>query len=88
MAPLYIDTKNGYEKITSETIDQYNQAVIDEGALGFDKKTYMNGSNNYFEKIAKIDAMFNVWLFIRPTFYIQEIYLLTLRVTQTLPQED
>ena len=33
--------------------------MIDEGALDFEKKTYMNGSNNYFEQIAKIDAMFN-----------------------------
>jgi len=56
---LYRHKKTGYEKITSETIDQYNQAVIDEGALDFEKKTYMNGSNNYFEQIAKIDAMFN-----------------------------
>lgn len=56
---LYRHKKTGYEKITRETIDQYNQAVIDEGALNIEKKSYMNGSNEYFEQIAKIDAMFN-----------------------------
>lgn len=56
---LYRHRKTGYEKITSETIDHYKQAVVDEGALKFEKKSYMNGSNDYFEQIAGIDAMFN-----------------------------
>jgi hypothetical protein len=56
---LYRHKKTGYEKITSETIDHYRQSVIDEGALNFEKKSYINGSNEYFEQIAKIDAMFN-----------------------------
>ncbi len=56
---LYRHRKTGYEKITSETIDHYKQAVLDEGALTFEKKSYMNGSNNYFEQIAAVDAAFN-----------------------------
>jgi Family of unknown function (DUF6445) len=56
---LYRHRKTGYEKITSETIDHYKQSVLDEGALKVGKKSYMNGSNNYFEQIAAIDAMFN-----------------------------
>ncbi len=56
---LYRHRKTGYEKITRETIDHYKQSVVDEGALTFTKKSYMNGSNNYFEQIAKVDAMFN-----------------------------
>jgi hypothetical protein len=56
---LYRHRKTGYEKITSETIDHYRQSVLDEGALRFEKKSYMNGSNDYFEQITKVDAMFN-----------------------------
>jgi hypothetical protein len=56
---LYRHRKTGYEKITSETIEHYKQAVVDEGALKFEKKSYMNGSNDYFEQIAEIDAIFN-----------------------------
>lgn len=56
---LYRHKKTGYEKITSDTIDHYKQSVVDEGALKFDQKSYMNGSNNYFEQIAEVDAMFN-----------------------------
>ena len=56
---LYRHRKTGYEKITSETIDHYKQTVSDEGALAFEKKSYMNGSNNYFEQIASVDAQFN-----------------------------
>ena len=56
---LYRHKKTGYEKITSDTIHQYNQAVISEGALNIEKKSYMNGSNDYFEQIAEVDAKFN-----------------------------
>ncbi len=56
---LYRHRKTGYEKITSETIDHYKQTVMDEGALIFDRKSYMNGSNTYFEQIASVDAIFN-----------------------------
>jgi hypothetical protein len=56
---LYRHRKTGYEKLTSDNIDHYKQAVVDEGALEMEKKTYMNGSNKYFEQIAHIDAMFN-----------------------------
>lgn len=56
---LYRHRKTGYEKITSETIDHYKQSVVDEGALQLERKSYMNGSNNYFEQIAEIDALFN-----------------------------
>jgi hypothetical protein len=56
---LYRHRKTGYEKITSETIDHYKQSVVDEGALKLERKSYMNGSNNYFEQIIEINAMFN-----------------------------
>ncbi|MDO8343494.1 MAG: DUF6445 family protein [Cellvibrio sp.] len=56
---LYRHRKTGYEKITSENIDHYKQSVVEEGALKFDIKSYMNGSNAYFEQIASVDAMFN-----------------------------
>lgn len=56
---LYRHRKTGYEKITSETIDHYKQTVLDEGALTFEKKSYMNGSTDYFEQIATVDATFN-----------------------------
>lgn len=56
---LYRHRKTGYEKITSETIDHYKQTVLYEGALAFEKKSYMNGSNDYFEQIATVDAIFN-----------------------------
>lgn len=56
---LYRHRKTGYEKITSQTIEHYKQTVVDEGALKFEKKSYMNGSNKYFEQIAEVDAMFN-----------------------------
>jgi hypothetical protein len=55
---LYRHKKTGFEVVTKETIDSYNQAVIDEGALTLEK-SYMNGTNDYFERIAKIDAQFN-----------------------------
>lgn len=56
---LYRHRKTGYEKITGDIIDPYKQSIMDEGALKLDKKSYMNGSNNYFEQIATIDAAFN-----------------------------
>jgi hypothetical protein len=56
---LYRHRKTGLEKITSATVDAYKQAVVDEGALVMAKKSYMNGSNNYFEQIASVDAQFN-----------------------------
>lgn len=56
---LYRHRKTGYEKITSANVEHYKQTVVDEGALTVEKKSYMNGSNNYFEQIAEIDAMFN-----------------------------
>jgi hypothetical protein len=56
---LYRHRKTGYEKITNENIDHYKQSVIDEGVLVLERKSYMNGSNNYFEQIAEVDAMFN-----------------------------
>lgn len=56
---LYRHKKTGYEKITSETIEHYKESLLKEGALEFEKKSYMNGSNKYFEQIAEVDAMFN-----------------------------
>ncbi len=56
---FYRHKKTGLEKITRETIDIYNQSVLDEGALNLEKKSYMNGSNDFFEQIIEIDASFN-----------------------------
>jgi hypothetical protein len=56
---LYRHKKTGYEKLTAESIDYYKQTVLDEGALAIEKKAYMNGSNDYFEAIAEIEAQFN-----------------------------
>jgi len=56
---LYRHKKTGYERITSANIDSYKECLVNEGALAFEKKSYMNGSNNYFEQIATVDAVFN-----------------------------
>lgn len=57
---LYRHKKTGYEKITKDRLAHYTQAVIDEGALEISHtKSYMNGSNEYYEVIAEIDATFN-----------------------------
>lgn len=56
---LYRHRKTGLEKITSDTVEYYKQAVVAEGALNMESKTYMNGSNQYFEQIATVDAQFN-----------------------------
>lgn len=56
---LYRHKKTGYEKITSENINTYKESLFNEGALVFKKKSYMNGSNNYFEQIAEVEAVFN-----------------------------
>lgn len=56
---LYRHRKTGYEKITKENLDHYQQTVATEGALRLSEKAYMNGSNDYFEQVASVDAMFN-----------------------------
>jgi len=56
---LYRHRKTGYETITSTNIDFYKECLFNEGALELEKKSYMNGSNNYFEQIAEVDAVFN-----------------------------
>ena len=56
---LYRHKKTGYEKITTETIDHYKESVVNEGALKLEKKSYMNGSNDYFEQIANVESVFN-----------------------------
>ena len=56
---LYRHKKTGYETITEKNIAHYQQAVVEEGALAFDKKSYMNGANDYFEPIAELEARFN-----------------------------
>ncbi len=56
---LYRHRKTGYEKITSANIDHYRETVAKEGALELECKSYMFGSNNYFEQIASVDAQFN-----------------------------
>ncbi len=56
---FYRHKKTGYEKLTSANVDSYRRSVVEEGAFALQKKTYMNGSNCYFEQIASVDAMFN-----------------------------
>jgi hypothetical protein len=56
---LYRHKKTGYEIINDERMTQYTQAALEEGMLELTPKAYMNGSNNFFEQIACIDALFN-----------------------------
>lgn len=56
---LYRHKKTGYEKITADTIADYNQILVKEGAANIEKKSYMSGANDYFEPVAEIDAQFN-----------------------------
>lgn len=56
---LYRHKNTGYEIITGDTVDHYKQSVMNEGALTRAGRTYMNGSNDYFEQIASVDAQFN-----------------------------
>lgn len=56
---LYRHKKTGYEKITKDTLAHYTQSVTEEGALDITQKSYMNGSNKYYESIAEVEAMFN-----------------------------
>lgn len=63
---LYRHKKTGFEIINDERIARYNQIAIEEGVLNVTPKSYMNGSNNFFEEIACVDAMFNR-LIIYPT---------------------
>lgn len=55
---LYRHKATGLEVITEASIDDYNQAVLAEGAVA-QAKGYMNGSNSWYERIAKVDAAFN-----------------------------
>lgn len=56
---LYRHKKTGFESVDAQRIDNYNQTVIHEGALDAPQKSYMNGSNTFFERTAAIDAVFN-----------------------------
>lgn len=55
---LYRHRQTGLEVIGEEAIANYNQTLIDQGVLAL-PKAYMNGSNDYFEQIASVDAQFN-----------------------------
>jgi hypothetical protein len=56
---LYRHKQTGFESLDAQRIDNYNQTVINEGALAVPQKSYMNGTNAFFERIAAIDAAFN-----------------------------
>ncbi|RYY76909.1 MAG: hypothetical protein EOO52_05295 [Gammaproteobacteria bacterium] len=56
---LYRHRKTGYEIINDGRIARYNQVAIEEGILNVTPKSYMNGSNKFFEQIACVDALFN-----------------------------
>jgi hypothetical protein len=56
---LYRHKKTGFERITDDRVNFYNQSVVGEGALSELQNSYMNGSNDYFDQIACVDALFN-----------------------------
>jgi hypothetical protein len=56
---LYRHKKTGYEIINDQRIEHYSQVALEEGVLNVTPKSYMNGSNKFFEKIACVDALFN-----------------------------
>jgi hypothetical protein len=56
---LYRHKKTGFERITADRVNSYNQTVIGEDALSVLQNSYMNGSNDYFDQIACVEAEFN-----------------------------
>lgn len=56
---LYRHRKTGFERITEDRLSVYNQTVNTEGAPAALQNSYMNGSNDYFDQIACVDAVFN-----------------------------
>jgi hypothetical protein len=56
---LYRHKKTGFEIIDGDRIDFYNKTAIEEGVLDSNPKSYMNGSNQFFQQIASIDSIFN-----------------------------
>ena len=56
---LYRHKKTGYEIINNERIASFNQVAVEEGVLEVIPKSYMNGSNDFFEQIACVDSLFN-----------------------------
>jgi hypothetical protein len=56
---LYRHKKTGFEIVDKDRIEHYNQVAISEGVLDAHPKSYMNGSDDFYEQIACVDAMFN-----------------------------
>ena len=56
---LYRHKKTGYETISEERMTRYKQVTLEEGILEVSPKSYMNGSNDFFEQIACVEALFN-----------------------------
>jgi Family of unknown function (DUF6445) len=56
---LYRHKKTGYEIINDQRIEHYSQVALEEGILNVTPKSYMNGSNKFFEQTACVDALFN-----------------------------
>ncbi len=56
---LYRHKKTGYEIINEDRVPHYTQVALEEGMLEVSPKSYMNGSNNFFEQTACVDALFN-----------------------------
>lgn len=56
---FYRHKSTGYETLSNHRIEAYNQSLVDQGAVAKEPKSYMNGANAFFDRIAKIDALFN-----------------------------
>ncbi|RYY04619.1 MAG: hypothetical protein EOO53_02075 [Gammaproteobacteria bacterium] len=56
---LYRHRKTGFEKIDESRVEYFNKTALEEGVLDIHPKTYMNGSTDFFEQIACVDAKFN-----------------------------
>lgn len=56
---LYRHKSTGFEIIDEQRDEHYNHVAMAEGVLDITPKSYMNGSNVFFEQIASVDAQFN-----------------------------
>jgi len=56
---LYRHRATGFESVDATRIDDYKKIVQAEIQAGRGEKKYINGSNEFFERIASYDAIFN-----------------------------
>jgi len=56
---IYRHRSTGFESVNAERVDQYKKIVRDEmESISYQPK-YMNGSNEFFERIVSYEAVFN-----------------------------